>query len=219
MLGTLDIWSDDIKAILDDAKLKNVIVIAHSLGAQVAMRLVSRHPEYFKGLILLDPLVTQAFTQKTIDLRRTRKFVLTARFCGKAMNLLGLHRKIVPQNLREKDAEARKMLASGKEEEVKAFIKRYSSPKFDVKLIHLAQYANDILACDQETPDSSAFTFPTLVLGASNGTYTDAKIVKEWVDAMPQGTMGIVHCAHWPLTECPDEVASQIKAWFDKEFP
>ncbi len=44
----------DIIAILDKLKLKNVILIGHSLGCFISIRTAAEYPEYFKGLILLD---------------------------------------------------------------------------------------------------------------------------------------------------------------------
>ena len=216
-VATLEIWSNDLKAILDDAGLKKAVVIGHSLGAQVAMKFVTLYPEYLSGLVLLDPLVTQALTEKAVRLGRLRPMLLTAEKLGHWMNHLGFYRTLTAQNLREKDALARVMIAKGGKD-FQAFIERYSSPKFDLKLIHTAQYARDILETGRETPNPDAFTFPTLVLGASNGTYTDANVVRQWVNDMPHGTFEIVHCAHWPLTECPEEVGRVINAWFDKNF-
>lgn len=217
VVGTLDIWSHDIKAIIDELGLEKVVVVGHSLGAQVAMKYATLFPETLDGLVLLDPLVTQALTQKAHRLRRTRPIIIVAEKLGRFMNFLGFHRDLLPQSLREKDKKARVMIAKGGKD-FQAFIERYSSPKFDVKLIHLAQYARDILETGRRSPPSSAFTFPTLVIGASSGTYTDAARVRQWVDEMPQGTMEIVNCAHWPLTECPDEVGAVINRWFSKTF-
>ncbi len=44
----------DIIAIIEKLKLKNVILIGHSLGCFISIHTVASHPEYFKGLVLLD---------------------------------------------------------------------------------------------------------------------------------------------------------------------
>ena len=213
VVGTLEIWSEDIRTILKDAGLTKIVLIGHSLGAQVALKFTKLFPEYLRGLVLLDPLLSQAFTQKALNLQKKKPLIVAVDYTARFLNALGFHRKIYPQNLREKDKEARVMIAKGGKD-FEDFIKRYSSPKFDIKLIHMAQYARDVIETGRRTPDSEIFTMPTLIIAAQTGTYTDATIVKRWVDAMPCGEIRTVHCVHWPLTECPDEVEGTIQAWF-----
>lgn len=213
VVGTLEIWSEDIRTILKDAELTKIVLIGHSLGAQVALKFTKLFPEYLRGLVLLDPLLSQAFTQKALNLQKKKPLIVAVDYTARFLNALGFHRKIYPQNLREKDKEARVMIAKGGKD-FEDFIKRYSSPKFDIKLIHMAQYARDVIETGRRTPDSEIFTMPTLIIAAQTGTYTDATIVKRWVDAMPCGEIRTVHCVHWPLTECPDEVEGTIQAWF-----
>lgn len=214
-VGTLEIWSEDLKAILESANLKNIVLIGHSLGAQVALKFTKMFPEYLRGLILLDPLLSQAFTEKTIRLRKKKPLIVAVDYVSRFFNLLGFHRTLCPQNLREKDQVARVMIAKGGED-LQRFIERYSSPRFDIKLIHMAQYARDVIETGRDTPEPNIFTMPTLVIAAATGTYTDATIVKKWVDAMPSGEMQTVNCVHWPLTECPEEVEDAIRSWFRK---
>jgi len=216
-VATLEVWSEDLRAILDDAKLEKVVLVGHSLGAQVSLKFTEMFPERLAGVVLLDPLLSYAFTEKAKRLQKKKPFIVAIDYTSRFFNCLGLHRRLVPQNLREKDAKARVMIAKGGQG-FQDFIKRYSSPKFDVKLIHTAQYARDVLETGRETPPPEIFTMPTLVIGASSGTYTDCAIVKKWVDAMPQGEMQTVQCAHWPLTECPADVGKVMDAWFKKTF-
>ncbi len=214
-VGTLEIWSEDLKAILESANLKKIVLIGHSLGAQIAIKFAQLFPEFLRGLILLDPLFSQAFTEKTRRLTHKKPLIVAVDYISRFFNLLGFHRTIYPQNLRDKDQTARVMIAKGGKD-LQAFIERYSSPRFDMKLIHLAQYARDVIETGRDTPGSEIFTMPTLVIAAQTGTYTDSRIVKEWVDAMPCGEIQTVHCVHWPLTECPDEVEAAIRSWFSK---
>ncbi len=214
-VGTLEIWSEDLKAILEDAGLKEIVLIGHSLGAQVAIKFAEMFPKFLRGLVLLDPLFSQAFTEKTLKLKKKKPLIVAVDYVSRFFNSLGFHRTIYPQNLRDKDQTARVMIAKGGKE-LDAFIERYSSPKYDVKLIHLAQYARDVLETGRNTPGSEIFTMPTLVIAAKTGTYTDSSIVKKWVEAMPAGEIQTVHCVHWPLTECPEEVEDAIRTWFTK---
>lgn len=216
-VATLETWSADVAQIIRDLGVDKVLLLGHSLGAQIAMRFAVLYPELLKGLILLDPLVSQAYTQKTYDIQKKKPIVHSIEKSARFLNLFGLRRKLVPQNLREKDAVARVMIAKGGAD-FQAFIERYSSPKFDVKLIHMAQYMRDIIETGRPTPDSECFKSPTLVLAAKNGTYVKADIVQSWVEAMDSGELVTVPCAHWPLTECPDAVSAAIDSWTERHF-
>ncbi|MBE7411073.1 MAG: alpha/beta hydrolase [Leptospiraceae bacterium] len=50
----IDTHVKDIIAIIDKLNLRNIVLIGHSLGCFISIHTVAKHPEYFKGLILLD---------------------------------------------------------------------------------------------------------------------------------------------------------------------
>ena len=53
----LDAWSEDLVAILDAENYASVIVVGHSLGAQIALHLAVSHPRRVGALALVDPIV------------------------------------------------------------------------------------------------------------------------------------------------------------------
>ena len=67
-------------------------------------------------------------------------------------------------------------------------------------------------------PAPESISVPMLVIGASAGTFTDADAMRRWVNSLKDGQMAVVKCAHWPLTECPRDVASVIEGWVFKRF-
>ena len=52
----------------------------------------------------------------------------------------------------------------------------------------------------------------------ADSTFTDAQAMRQWVNALKDGQMAVVKCAHWPLTECPRAVADVIEGWVFKRF-
>ncbi len=208
----LEDWCADVNAILDAAEVNNAVVIGHSLGAQVAMNFAARYSDRIRALVLLDPLVTEALTPKARGMRRKVPMLCVAEAVTRAMNRLGFVRKIVAQDLRSMDEQARTKIAAGGEE-LKAFIRQYSSAKTDLQYIHLAPYLRDLLEVARRSPLASQIKCPTLVIGSSAGTFTDEQAMSKWVSGLPQAQMKAVQCAHWPMTECPQEVSEVIENW------
>lgn len=213
----LEDWCADVAAILDAAQVQKAIVIGHSLGAQVAMNFAARYQNRVEGLVLLDPLVSEALTPKALGMRRKLPMLRVAEAVTRAMNSLGFVRKIVPQDLRAMDAQAREKIAKGGKE-LEEFIAQYSSAKADLQYIHLAPYLRDLLEVGRPSPSPKDLKCPTLVIGASSGTFTDEKAMAKWVDTLANAQMRTVTCAHWPMTECPQEVGEVIRQWIETTF-
>ena len=102
--------------------------------------------------------------------------------------------------------------------ELEAFVKQYSSALEDLKYIHAAAYLRDMIEVGRETPPTEAISCPTLVIGASAGTYTNEAAMQGWVEKLACAQMVGVQCFHWPLTECPQDVSRVIEEWIAGRF-
>ena len=213
----LEDWSADVDAILTEAGVREAVIVGHSLGAMIALNFVTTYPRRVAGLALLDPLVSDALTPKARAMRRKAPLLLIAESVTRAMNSLGFNRKIHSQDLRAMDAKAREMIAKGGKE-LQAFIEQYSSTKADLQYIHLAPYLRDLVEVGRRTPAPELIACPTLLIVASSGTFTDAKAMAHWAQRLPVGEMESVRCAHWPMTECPQEVSGVIEGWIARHF-
>lgn len=207
-------WCSDLEAILNELNVDRAVVIGHSLGAQVAMNFAARYPNRMRALALLDPLVDEALTPKAESMRKRIPIMRLVESVTRRMNRLGMIRKLMPQDLRAMDEQARVKIAKGGKE-LEEFIEQYSSTKADLQYIHLATYIRDLLEVSRSSPEPEQLNCPTLVIGSSAGTFTDEKAMGKWVERIPNGQMCSVTCAHWPMTECPDEVSQKIVAWID----
>lgn len=65
------------------------MIIGHSLGAQVTLNLAAHYPEKVRGVVLLDPLVTEALTSKARSMKRKLPMLQLAESVTRAMNSLG----------------------------------------------------------------------------------------------------------------------------------
>jgi len=52
-LYKLDIFSDDLRAIIKNEQIKDFILVGYSFGGQVAIDYAAKYPEHIKGLILI----------------------------------------------------------------------------------------------------------------------------------------------------------------------
>lgn len=60
------VMADDVHQLITSLGLTNLILIGHSMGGKVAMKLASDHPEYVDKLIVLD-MAPVAYTQRKHD--------------------------------------------------------------------------------------------------------------------------------------------------------
>lgn len=218
--GTLEQFADDGATVLQSIEpvfLHPCIVIGHSLGAQIALQMAVRHPKLVDGIILLDPLVTEALTEKARSKAKWVPLLRVTETLARAGNWLGLRRKLKKYSLRQDDCRAREMLAQGGEA-LQQFIRDYSSPTNDISHVHTATYMRDLLEVSRPSPESALIRCPTLVIGSSAGVFTDPDRMEKWTNGLRDGEQVLVECAHWPLTECLREVSQVIEVWIERKF-
>ncbi len=85
---SLDRWVEQLTDLLDQLNIKQVMVIGHSMGGAVAVRLARRHPERVSKLVLVAPLGFGA--------RRKVRFIRLAVLPGVATVLLRFRRFRIP---------------------------------------------------------------------------------------------------------------------------
>lgn len=213
----LEDWCDDVAAILDAEGVDRAIIVGHSLGAQVAVNFVVRHADRAQGAVLLDPLISEALTPKALEMRAKVPYLKLMEKFFRCTSALGFRRRLKNQDLRAMDAKAREKIAAGGKE-LEEFIEQYSSAKADLQYIHSAVYLHDLVEVGRPTPPANNIGVPMLVIGASAGTFTDPQAMRKWVDSLKDGQWAVVQCAHWPMTECPKDVAAVIEQWVFERF-
>jgi len=207
----IDLWCDDLAAVLDAESAAAAIVVGHSLGAQVALHFAQRHPRRCAALVLIDPVFRSALHGRRLWLAQTAPLQRLAARAVRALNAIGLHRGALPPlDLRALDAAARRALGSPEAE--RAFIAQYSSMRADLKHVPLAVYLQDLAEMFAPAPLPRTLGVPVLALLSSGATFADAAAMRAAL-AGPNVTVEPIDCQHWPLTERPHEVRQAIERW------
>jgi esterase len=214
----LDLWCEDLLALLDATGQRRALVVGHSLGAQVALHLAGRSPGRVAGLCLIDPIVRSALRGRWRLLRWAGPLLAAGARAVRGLNALGLHRRrLEPLDLRELDRQARVALGSPGAEA--AFVRRYSSIRADLRHVPLAVYLQDLAEMLRPLPLPRSLAVPTLILLSSAGTFADPRAAAALLGGSPKVSLRLIDCHHWPLTERPEEVQAAIEQWTAEVCP
>ena len=208
----MEVWSDDLAALLDAERCESAVVIGHSLGAHLALHFAARFPARVRGLVLIDPVFPQALRGHRRWLRRLRPLLTFAAATIRFVNALGIRRRhFARRDLRVLDEQVRsELLAAGN---ARAFVERYSSPLADIKFFPVSHYLTELGEMLRPLPEPSRLQIPTLVLLSRGITYTDPAATERLLDEAPNVERVTINAFHWPLTERPAEVRRAIEAW------
>ena len=207
-------WVNDLKAILEREALPPVVLLGHSLGAEIALDFTAAYPDRVAGLILIDPVFNQNLHGVLGWVRRLQLLLwLPVGFLW-LMRSLGLSRRhYPPRDLYALDEATRETLRANPEMKIADL---YMNPFADLSYIPLANYLQDLLATVQPLPRLEEINQPVLVLMSGGSSLSDRQRNERQIQRMPDATIQIVDCDHWPLTEQPATVRVMIDNWCQK---
>jgi len=214
---SLELWCEDLAAILAQEGVARVTLIGHSLGAQVALHFAALVPAArrgigVRGVALIDPVFRAALHGRLRWYARAGPVFRAAAMLTRAANSLGLYRRHLPQlDLRALDVRARAALASPQTEA--EFVRRYSSTRADLKYVPLAVYLQDLVEMFRAAPQFSAITVPVLALLSTGATFADDTVMRAALARFANVRIETIECHHWPLTERPAEVRTALERW------
>jgi len=209
-------WVADLKAITEHEALPRVILLGHSLGAEIALDFSAAYPDSVAGLILIDPVFHQNLHGTLGWVRRLRHLFWTPVGLLWLANALGLRRRrLPPRDLYALDEKARATLRSNPGTKIADL---YINPLADLSHIPMANYLQDLLAVVQPVPELEAIDQPALALMSRGSSVSDRHRNEAQVRRMPNASIKIVDCDHWPLTEQPDMVREIIDEWCEAQF-
>ena len=208
----MEIWCDDLAAILDAEGYDRAVVGGHCLGANLAVHFAHRHAQRTQGLVLIEPMPPAA--QAGI-MRRVQLLAPLLRLATSAilmMNRLGIRRRRLEQlDLKQLDAVTRaSMAAQGNPE---AMSRHYASPLRDLRSMPSAVYLQDLVQVGRTLPPFAAIRPPVLALTASGTGFTDPALVAQMLAAVPHLTLKRLDALHWIPTEQPRAMRLAIEQW------
>lgn len=208
---SLEIWCDDIAAILDREGYGRAFLVGHCLGANVAALFAARYPGRTAGLVMVEPMLRRALIGRLQWLRHLagplRGVVALIRFC----NRLGIYRRhLEALDLRALDQECRARLSRPGGAE--ALVRRYASPWQDLKTLPSANFLQDLLEVIRPLP-LEHITTPFLALLSSGRTFVDPALTAALLARLPGGELHTLEAKHWIPTEQPSVMRSLIETW------
>ena len=202
-------WCDDLAAVLQQERVQNVVILGHSLGAQIAMDFALRYPALCGGLILLDPVFPELLHGRLGKARRWRPVLWLVVKLLRFFNALGLRKRGFPiRDLHALDVKTRELLRQTSASEI---ARLYTNPRVDLAFIPLANYLQDVLEVVRPLPDYTRITRPVRVLLSTGTSLTDHRALEARIARIPHSDIVPVHCNHWPMTEKPEEVREIIE--------
>jgi esterase len=207
----LEIWADDIAAILQQEGISKAILIGHCLGANVAAVFAARHPQQTAGIVLVEPMLRDALTGTLRKLRPYAWLLTLVIFVIHLANRLGLYRRhLETLDLRELDRAFRRRLAEPGGAE--ALVRRYASPLHDLKIMPSANFFQDLVEVVRPLP-LDKIRAPFLALLSTGRTFADPDITRAQLSRLPQGDIRTLEAKHWIPTEQPEAMRDAIEAW------
>ena len=210
-------WVADLMAILEQEALSPVVLLGHSLGAEIALDFTARYPARVAGLILIDPVFHQNLHGVLGWVRRLQVMLWPLVGILRLADVLRIkRRRYPPRDLFVLDENTRAALRANPGMQIADL---YMNPLADLSYIPLANYLQDLLAVVQPLPDLEVIEQPVLVLMSGGSSLGDQRSNEAQIKRMPNAEIRLVDCDHWPLTEQPEVVREAIDRWCLARYP
>ena len=208
---SLEIWSDDIAAILVQENIPRAILVGHCLGANVAVMFAARHPDKTAGLVLVEPMLRAALTGTLGHLRPFTPLLRIAIVAIRLLNRVGLYRRhLEGLDLHTLDREFRQRLAEPGG--IEALVERYASPLADLRTMPAANYLQDLVEVMRPLP-LERIQAPFLALLSAGRAFADPRLTRALLSTLPRGEIIDVDAKHWIPTEQPEAMRGAIETW------
>lgn len=212
---SLEIWSDDIAAILRQEAIPQAILVGHCLGANIATMFAARHASLTAGLVLLEPILHSALTGQLLRLQPVIPLLKIAIVIIRALNRLGIYRRHIESvDLRELDRQFRLRLREPRGSE--QLTKRYASPLHDLKIMPSANFLQDLIEVRRPLP-LEKIKAPFLALLSTGRTFAQPDMTRAALEKLARGEIQTLDSKHWIPTEQPQAMRHAIENWCAKK--
>jgi len=212
----MDVWRDDLAAVMKAEGYDKAVILGHSLGAQVGMHFHAAYPEEVAGIIMIDPIFPENLGGRLLKTKRLKLLVWLAIRVLWALYKIGIGRKSFPhRDLRELDENTREILDNNPDIEIGQL---YTNPFVDLEFIPVVNYMQDAYEVTRELPPLENITQPVLVLLSAGATVSDPKKNQAIINRMPNVKTVTINANHWLLTEKPREAREAIEMWCNENL-
>lgn len=212
----MEIWCEDLAALLRAEGVPRAVLVGHCLGANAALHFAQRVPGAVAGLVLIEPMFREALRGPLARVAALRPLLSLLAPALRGVAALGLHRRhLAPLDLAELDREARAAMrcADGAFPE-----ERYASPWEDLRSLPAAAYCQDLLAVTAPLPDLSNLNAPSLAILSTGAAFSDPQLTARRLASLPDCRLVRLEARHWIPTEQPKAMRETIEAWCDERF-
>ena len=202
-------WVEDLYTLIEYEQAREVIIVGHSLGAQVGLYFASKYSDRVKGLIFIDPVFPEALQGTLNKLKRYRIFVYALSQLILLINKLGIYRRNFEyRDLHALDVQTRKILESSDGAEIADL---YMSPLADLKYIPWTIYLQELALVVGELPKPESISSPVRVLLSAGATTSALDKMRKQLDCFANIAINEIDADHWLLTEKPNEGRQAIE--------
>ena len=207
----LEIWCDDLAALLSQEGRQRAILVGHCLGANVAMMFAARYPRQTGGMVLVEPMLRRALIGRLARLSRLERPLKAMIYMIRTLNRMGIYRRrLATLDLYELDKEFRAHLDEPGGDEV--LVRRYASPWQDLKVMPCANFLQDLLEVIRPLP-LDEMRAPFLALLSAGRTFVDPGLTAQLLASLPGGGIRTLDAKHWIPTEQPEAMRDLIESW------
>ncbi|MFE5589025.1 alpha/beta fold hydrolase [Streptomyces sp. NPDC056549] len=185
-------FAEDLVGLLDHLEIEECVLAGLSMGGQIAMELVRRHPERVRGLVLAD-----TFPAAETEEGKAARNAMADRLLDEGMRGYAdevLDRMVAPYNAHAAPHVHRMMCATDPVAAAAALRGRAERPDYRATLAALA--------------------VPALVVVGRDDTYTPVADAEEMHALLPHSTLTVIErAAHLPNLERPEEFDAALDAF------
>ena len=206
------LWCEDIAAILDAEQHRHAVLVGHCLGANIALQFASRFPQQARGLVLIEPILPAAQSGPLRAVRVLRPAIATLAAGVRMLNRMGVLRRRIPAlDLEDLDRITRRAMAT--DHNAESLMRRYASPRQDLRYMPSANYLDDLLAVSGPLPPLAEVRSPSLVLLSTGAAFSDLERTRELLARLSGSRLLTLDSRHWIPTEAPDAMRQAIEHW------
>lgn len=210
----IDDWVDDLERLRQELQVPQLLLVGHSMGAQLALHYAARYAAHTRAVVLVDPIFRDAIAGVLARVKRLKWGIWLFKAVLRLGYRLGIYdHQLEYRDLYQLDRETRAFLKANPD---KTIADLYGNPKKDLYYIPIANYLEDMLLVNSDTPDPEAISVPVRILQASAPATSATEIMDAIIGRFPDHQVQCVEADHWPLTEHPRKSREVIESFIQQ---